>query len=159
MNKIPISAINIIIEVFPLETSGNGSPVGGILPVTTSAFIIVCMPKIIVIPTAKIKPNKFFDFDAIFTNVDSGYADIGMAGITITEERESLYDFTVPYYQASQKLIVSKDNIDFDECNTAKDVESRRQNRRIDIRFSMSAPDATDIKIVKFVKERMKKND
>ena len=71
---------------------------------------------------------KNIDFDAIFTNVDSGYADIGMAGITITEERESLYDFTVPYYQASQKLIVSKDNIDFDECNTAKDVENVLNN-------------------------------
>ena len=30
--------------------------------------------------------------------------------------------------QASQKLIVSKDNIDFDECNTAKDVENVLNN-------------------------------
>ena len=71
---------------------------------------------------------KNIDFDAIFTNVDSGYADIGMAGITITEERESLYDFTVPYYQASQKLIISKDNKAFDECKTAKDVENVLNN-------------------------------
>ena len=66
---------------------------------------------------------KNIEFDAIFTNVDSGYADIGMAGITINEDRESLYDFTIPYYQASQKLIVSKDNTDFDNCLTSKDVE------------------------------------
>ena len=53
-------------EVLPLETSGKGNPVGGILPVTTSALTIVCIPKIIVIPTDKMKPKTFFDFDAIF---------------------------------------------------------------------------------------------
>ena len=59
----------------------------------------------------------------------------------------------------SQKIFSCSGYADTRPVNTAKDVESRRQNRRIDIRFSMSAPDATDIKIVKFVKERMKKND
>ena len=29
LNKTPISAIKIIIEVLPLETNGNGNPVGG----------------------------------------------------------------------------------------------------------------------------------
>ena len=38
--KTPISVIKITIDVFPLETSGKDNPVGGILPVTTSALII-----------------------------------------------------------------------------------------------------------------------
>ena len=59
----------------------------------------------------------------------------------------------------SQKIFSCSGYADTRPVNTAKDVESRRQNRRIDIRFSMSAPDATDITVVKFVKERMKKND
>jgi ABC-type amino acid transport substrate-binding protein len=67
---------------------------------------------------------KNIDFDAIFTQVDTGLADIGMAGITVSEERELLYDFTDTYFAASQKLIVSADCTDFDECKTAADVET-----------------------------------
>ncbi len=67
---------------------------------------------------------KNIDFDAIFTQVDTGYADIGMAGITVSEDRAEIYDFTTPYYGASQKLIVASDNTDFDDCKTVKDVEA-----------------------------------
>ena len=67
---------------------------------------------------------KNIDFDAIFTNVDSNYADIGMAGITINEDRLALYDFTDTYYAASQKLVVLESNTLFDECKTALDVET-----------------------------------
>ena len=66
---------------------------------------------------------KNIDFDSIFENVNNGYADIGMAGITITESRQELYDFTNTYYEASQKLVVASDNHDFDHCETASDVE------------------------------------
>ena len=67
---------------------------------------------------------KNIDFDAIFTQVDAGYADIGMAGITVSEDRAEIYDFTTPYYGASQKLIVTSDNTDFDDCKTVEDVEA-----------------------------------
>ena len=39
--KIPIDAIVIMSEVFPELISGSGKPVGGILPLTTSALITV----------------------------------------------------------------------------------------------------------------------
>ena len=67
---------------------------------------------------------KNIDFDAIFTQVDAGYADIGMAGITVSADREAIYDFTNTYYAASQKIIVAADNTDFDNCKTAEDVEA-----------------------------------
>lgn len=66
---------------------------------------------------------KNIGFDEIFVQVEAGYADIGMAGITISEDRAEIYDFTTPYYEASQKLIVAADNTDFDNCKTAEDVE------------------------------------
>ncbi len=66
---------------------------------------------------------KNIDFESIFTEVDAGYADIGMAGITVTAERADVYDFTTTYYNASQKLIILADNNDFDSCQTAEDVE------------------------------------
>ena len=67
---------------------------------------------------------KNIGFDDIFTQVDAGYADIGMAGITVNEERAALYDFTEKYYKASQKLIVAANNTDFDNCKTVEDVEA-----------------------------------
>ena len=67
---------------------------------------------------------KNINFDDIFTQVDAGYADIGMAGITASEDRKALYGFTQEYYQASQKLIVAADNTAFDSCKTVEDVET-----------------------------------
>lgn len=66
---------------------------------------------------------KNIGFDDIFTEVDAGYADIGMAGITASEDRKLLYGFTTSYYNASQQLIVDADNTDFDHCETVADVE------------------------------------
>ncbi|MBQ9744117.1 MAG: transporter substrate-binding domain-containing protein [Clostridia bacterium] len=63
------------------------------------------------------------EFDSIFSEVDAGYADIGMAGITVSADREAVYDFTSTYYNASQKIIVAADNTAFDNCKTAADVE------------------------------------
>ena len=67
---------------------------------------------------------KNIGFDDIFTQVDAGYADIGMAGITVSEDRAAIYDFTNTYYAASQKIIVAAGNTDFDNCKTAADVEA-----------------------------------
>lgn len=68
---------------------------------------------------------KNIDFNAILTDIDAGYSDIGMAGITVTEDRLASYDFTNNYYQASQKLIVSESNTYFDDCTTKEDVEKK----------------------------------
>lgn len=66
---------------------------------------------------------KDIPFTAILNDVNNGYSDIGMAGITVDEVRLQSNDFTKGYFQASQKLIVSVDNHDFDECKTLEDVE------------------------------------
>ena len=46
------------------------------------------------------------DFDSIITAVQSGKADFGMAGMTVTEERLESIDFTNPYTTATQVIIV-----------------------------------------------------
>lgn len=63
------------------------------------------------------------DFDNILSEVAAGKADIGMAGITVTEERKELCDFTTGYFKSSQKLVVDGKNTDFDHCKTAEDVK------------------------------------
>lgn len=67
---------------------------------------------------------KNIAFNAIFNQVDSGYADAGMAGITVTDERKAVYDFTDTYCKASQKLIVLDGNNDFASATTVEQVEA-----------------------------------
>lgn len=45
-------------------------------------------------------------FDAIINAVDAGKADIGMAGMTVTEERLKNIDFSTTYAEASQVVVV-----------------------------------------------------
>lgn len=44
LKRMPADAIEMMSEVFPLLMKGRGSPVGGILPLTTRALIAVCTP-------------------------------------------------------------------------------------------------------------------
>lgn len=48
------------------------------------------------------------EFDSIITSVQSGKADVGVAGMTITEDRLKNVDFTTPYTTATQVIIVRK---------------------------------------------------
>ena len=57
-----------MIEVLPAETRGSGSPVGGILPVTTRAFISDCIPITQAIPTESKNPKKSLLLSPIFTH-------------------------------------------------------------------------------------------
>ena len=48
------------------------------------------------------------EFDSIITAVQSGKADFGMAGMTVTEERLKSIDFTDSYTTATQVIIVKE---------------------------------------------------
>ena len=48
------------------------------------------------------------DFDSIIAAVDSGKADVGVAGMTVTEDRLKSIDFTDSYTTATQVIIVRK---------------------------------------------------
>ena len=47
-------------------------------------------------------------FDSILTSVDTGKADFGAAGMTVTPEREESVEFTDTYAEATQVVIVRK---------------------------------------------------
>ena len=49
-------------------------------------------------------------FDSVIPEVTSGKADIGMAGMTVTEERKQSVDFSDTYAEASQVIIVKDDS-------------------------------------------------
>lgn len=64
------------------------------------------------------------DFDAVVLAVGQGKADIGMAGLTVKEDRKQYVNFTNKYYDAAQTLIVKASDTRFDDAKTAEDVEA-----------------------------------
>ena len=50
------------------------------------------------------------DFDSVLPGVQSGKFNIGVSGITVTEDRKKNADFTVPYFAAAQAIVVLKDS-------------------------------------------------
>lgn len=67
---------------------------------------------------------KNMEFTAVCLSVGQQKCDIAMAGLTIKEDRKEHVTFSDPYYTASQKIIVSGDNTEFDACKTKEDVEA-----------------------------------
>ncbi len=50
------------------------------------------------------------EFDAVLAAVTSGSSNVGLSGLTITEERKEAVDFTTPYHKVGQVLIVRADD-------------------------------------------------
>ena len=50
------------------------------------------------------------DFESVLPGVQAGKFDMGMSGITITEERQKNALFTQPYFMASQAIVVLTDS-------------------------------------------------
>ena len=50
------------------------------------------------------------DFDSIIASVNSGKADVGAAGMTVTEDRLQNIDFSDPYTTATQVIIVREES-------------------------------------------------
>lgn len=49
-------------------------------------------------------------WDPLFEGIDRGTIDAGISAITITEDRKKVYDFSEPYFEASQLIMVPKDS-------------------------------------------------
>ena len=47
-------------------------------------------------------------FDNVLANVQSGKADIAISGISATEERQKIFDFSDTYYESETVLVVKK---------------------------------------------------
>lgn len=127
---------------------GNGAPVG-----VTSAAEDSSKDQLVVATNAEFKPFEYkegdtfygidmeiaklladklgkelvikdMQFNAVLLSVQQGKCDIGMAGLTVSDERKQQVDFSESYYAASQKLIVKADDTTFDNCKTKEDVDA-----------------------------------
>lgn len=45
-------------------------------------------------------------WEPLFQNLQNGSVDLGISAITITDDRKQTYDFSVPYFEASQMILV-----------------------------------------------------
>ncbi len=64
------------------------------------------------------------EFESVCTAVAEGMCDIAAAGLTVTDTRKEILDFSDSYYNASQVVIVKGDDTAFDACKTVEDVEA-----------------------------------
>lgn len=50
------------------------------------------------------------EFDSLLVALQNGQVDAAIAGLTVTEERKEAVDFSIPYYTATQVMIVKEDS-------------------------------------------------
>ena len=68
------------------------------------------------------------DFNGIIPALQTGNVDIAIAGITITDEREEIVDFSDPYYDSGLRILVRKDN---DQIKKLDDLEGKKVGTKI----------------------------
>ncbi|WP_166253805.1 transporter substrate-binding domain-containing protein [Marinobacter salicampi] len=68
------------------------------------------------------------DFNGIIPALQTGNVDIAIAGITITEEREKIVDFSDPYYDSGLRILVRKNN---DDIEKLEDLEGKKVGTKI----------------------------
>ena len=89
------------------------------------------------------------DFDAIITAVTSGKADFGMVGMTITDERKQSVDFTDPYTNAVQVIIVNEEN---SPVASADDLKGKAIGVQMGTTGDIYVTDIEDAKVERFNK-------
>lgn len=65
------------------------------------------------------------EFDSVIISVKNAQADIGMAGMTVNEERLKTIDFTTEYYESAQVLVVRENDTVFADCKNADDIVAK----------------------------------
>ena len=68
------------------------------------------------------------DFNGIIPALQTGNVDIAIAGITITDEREEIVDFSDPYYDSGLRILVGANNDNVDELG---DLEGLKVGTKI----------------------------
>ena len=64
-------------------------------------------------------------FDSVVTSVQTGKADLAIAGLTITDDRKANIDFSNPYFDATQYIIVKDGDTTFNGLTTSEEVEEK----------------------------------
>ena len=72
------------------------------------------------------------EFDSIITGVQTGKYDMGMAGMTVTEERKQSVDFSTSYATGIQSVIVKEDS----EIKSVDDILAKDAAYKVGVQLS-----------------------
>ena len=88
---------------------------------------------------------KEMDFNTILDSAANGEADIVMAGLTVSSDRERLVSFTDTYFEASQVVIARQEDKTFDDCKSTEDVVEilRKMNKNTKIGYQKDTVSAS----------------
>ncbi len=90
---------------------------------TNYAGIDIEIGKMIADRLGKTLAIKYVAFDLICTTVNNGGADLGLAGLTITEGRKNTVNFSNPYEVGTYQVVIVPEEVTlFDNCKTKEDV-------------------------------------
>ncbi len=87
-------------------------------------------------------------FDSIITSVQSGKADIGLAGMTVTEDRKESVDFSNSYAHATQAVIVKEGS----DITSVDDLEGKTVAVQTGTTGDIYASDIKDVDLKQFTK-------
>ncbi|MBE5960153.1 MAG: basic amino acid ABC transporter substrate-binding protein [Lachnospiraceae bacterium] len=87
-------------------------------------------------------------FDSIITSVQTGKADIGLAGLTVEPDRLENVDFTDSYTTAAQVIIVKEDS----EVTTPDEMTGKTVGVQLGTTGDMYAEDIKDVTVERYNK-------
>ena len=94
-------------------------------------------------------------FDNVLASVQSGKADLAISGVSKTDERSKVFDFSTSYYTSKNKLIVKKSDLAviFEEPVAKGFVENNPDLAIADLNFEKEQDDSYAVAMKKDSKE------
>jgi len=87
-------------------------------------------------------------FDSVITSVYTGKADIGAAGLTVTEDRLKNINFSTPYATAAQVIIIPAES----EISSPDDLTGKKIGVQLGTTGDIYADDIEDAKVERYNK-------
>lgn len=97
----------------PFEYVKDGKPTGFDIDMINAIAKKLCAPE---------PQITNIGFDTVIPQVQSGQQTLGVSAITITDERKGTVDFSKPYFNADQSLLVGKDSSVASVADLSKDL-------------------------------------
>lgn len=90
------------------------------------------------------------DFGGIIPAMQANQLDIAIAGMSITDERKKIVDFSEPYFDAGITLVVKKDNSDITTVDDLKGKTIAVKKGTSGANFAQANADSKGFKVVQF---------
>ncbi|MEK4028102.1 MULTISPECIES: transporter substrate-binding domain-containing protein [Bacillaceae] len=90
------------------------------------------------------------DFGGIIPAMQAGQLDVAIAGMSITDERKKVVDFSEPYFDAGITLVVKKDNSSIKSVSDLKGKTVAVKKGTIGAKFAQENADKEGFKVTQF---------